>query len=165
MTGAIAYFERGVARLSLWGGYVAAGSVVTMAALICVEVIGRAFFNASTMIADEMSGYLNCAVVFLGLAYSLREGGFIRVEVLYNRLRGRPKRAVQWLICLTSLVYMVVVASYMGRHVVYSYQRGIFSTQVSETPLFIPQSLILAGSVLMVLQLLAYRLGRVRQLP
>ena len=69
------------------------------------------------------------------------------------------------MICVISLVYAVIVTMYMARHVAFSYQRGIVSTQVSETPLYIPQSLILAGSVILVLQLFYYVLDRVRNLP
>ena len=162
---AISAFGTLVGRISLLGGYLAAAAVAVMAVLICVEVIGRGLFGVSTMIADEMSGYLNCAIVFLGLSYSLRERGFIRVEVLYGRLVGNWKRLTGWAICVISLVYAVIVTLYMARHVAFSYQRGIVSTQVSETPLYIPQSLILAGSVILVLQLFYYVLDRVRNLP
>jgi TRAP-type mannitol/chloroaromatic compound transport system permease small subunit len=154
-----------MARVSLWAGYVAAISIVLITALIGVEVIGRTLFRASTMIADEMSGYLNCAIVFLGLSYSLREGSFIRVESFYHRARGVTKRAMQWGICLVSLAFMVIVVIYMARHVAFSFERGIRSTQIAQTPLFLPQSLILVGSMIMALQLLSYLLNRMRDLP
>ena len=158
-------FAAVMARVSLWAGYAAALCIVAMTALIGVEVIGRTLFRASTMVADEMSGYLNTAVVFLGLSYSLREGGFIRIELLYNRLAGPAKRVARWGIGLVSLAYMVIVVIYMARHVAYSYEQGIRSTDMAETPLFLPQSVVLAGSIILALQLLAYLINRLRDMP
>ena len=56
-------------------------SVVLILILVCAEVIFR-LFNRSTMVADELGAYLNAAIVFLGMTYTLREGGFIRIELI-----------------------------------------------------------------------------------
>ena len=156
---------RAVGALSNVSAALAAACVALIIALVFIEVVGRTFIGRSTMIADEMSGYLNVAVVFLGLAYTLKEKGFIRVEIVYRRFRGAMERIARWIIALSSLLYVLVIVIYMTRHVRYSYTRGILSTNVAETPLWIPQSLIVAGAVVLALQILAYVLDRVRNLP
>lgn len=47
-------------------GYLAGVATVLILILVCVEVIVR-LFGSSTMIADEFAGYLNAAIIFLGL--------------------------------------------------------------------------------------------------
>ena len=86
-------------------------------------------------------------------------------EFFYRRFRGALDRIARWIIALSSLLYVLVIVIYMTRHVRYSYTRGILSTNVAETPLWIPQSLIVFGAAVLALQLLAYVLDRVRNLP
>ena len=76
-----------------FGEVLASISVVLILILVCAEVFFR-LFNRSTMVADELGAYLNAAIVFLGMSYTLREGGFIRIEALYERLSGAALRAV-----------------------------------------------------------------------
>ncbi|MBI3993040.1 MAG: TRAP transporter small permease [Candidatus Lambdaproteobacteria bacterium] len=156
---------RAVARISDYGGYVAALAVFLILVLVCTEVFLRTFLRSSTLIADEMSGYLNAVVLFLGLAYTLKEGGFIRVELVYVRLRGSLGLAVKWLITLSSLAYVGIVIVYMWKHIAYSYAFNVTSTDVTETPLYIPQFLMWMGAVILGLQLLVYVLNRMRNLP
>ena len=158
-------FDRALSAISFAGAVVAAAATLAILALVCIEVILRELFDLSTLVADEMSGYLNVAVVYLGLSYTLREGGFIRVEALYRRIAHRAGRLAPWLIVLTSLVYLLVLIVYMCKHVAYSYDAGIRSMFVSQTPLFWPQLLIPLGLGILALQLLAYALKRVRDLP
>lgn len=157
--------SRVVGLVSDAGAALAALCIVLITVLVCVEVLGRTLLGFSTMIADEMSGYLNVAVVFFGLAYTLKENGFIRVEFVYQRFRGAVGWISRWIIVLTALLYAAMIAVYMARHVRYSYIRHVLSTNVAETPLWIPQSLIVAGVVILGLQILVYVLNRVRNLP
>ena len=158
-------FARAVDRLSSWSGAVAGMAVVLILALVCLEVLLRSLLGRSTMVADEMGGYLNVAVVYLGLAYTFREGGFIRVELLYDQLRGRTRKAVQWSILLVSIAYIALLTIYMVRQAWYSFANDIRSVDYAQTPLFLPQLLVVAGSALLLLQLLAYATQRLRGLP
>ena len=158
-------FTQLAGRLSDIGGDVAAACIVIILALVCVEVLLRNVFRSSTLIADEMSGYLNAAVLFLGLAYTLKEGGFIRVEVVYSKLRGWFGTIVKWVITLFSLLYTAVLIVYIWQHVSYSYAFNIRSPDVTETPLYIPQFVMWLGAIILGVQLLAYVLNRVRNVP
>jgi TRAP-type C4-dicarboxylate transport system permease small subunit len=158
-------FDRALSALAYAGAVLAALATLAILCLVCTEVFLRELFDQSTLIADEMSGYLNVAVVYLGLAYTLREGGFIRVEAVYSRIAHRAGRLAPWLIVLSSLAYLLVLIIYMGKHVAYSYEADIRSMFVSQTPLFWPQLLIPAGLGILALQLVAYALKRVRDLP
>ena len=56
-----------------------------MAMLVTVDVIGREFLHP-TGIAHEVSGYCLVAIVFLGLAYTLRRGRHIQITTVTSRL-------------------------------------------------------------------------------
>ena len=157
--------DRVLYRIARVSALLAAAAALAILGLVCLEVFLRELFARSTMIADEMSGYLNVAIVYLGLAYTLREGGFIRVEVVYNKIAARAGRIVPWFIVLVSLGYVVLLIYYMTREVIYSYEAGVRSMFVSQTPLFWPQLLIPLGLGILALQLLAFALKRVRDLP
>lgn len=135
------------------GEVLASTSVVLILALVCAEVVFR-MFNRSTMIADELAAYLNAAVVFLGMSYTLREGGFIRIELIYERLSGAALRAVDLLCGLISLAFVAVVGWFVWLHIAYAYSMNTRSTSVLQTPEYIPQSLMLIGIAMLVLQLI-----------
>ncbi|MGE0222155.1 MAG: TRAP transporter small permease subunit [Acetobacteraceae bacterium] len=155
----------GIERLSRIGGWIAAAAVFGILVLVAVEIILRSVFGLSTQISDEMSGYLNVAIIYFGLALALKDGTYVRVEPLFNRLKGRAGLVVRWFIVAVSLVYMVVATWMMARYAAYSFRAGLASTSYSETPLWIPQAVVVVGSALLVLQLVAFLLRGGRTVP
>ena len=154
-----------IERLSTIGGWVAAGAVAAIVVLVTVEMLSRAVLGVSTQISDEMCGYLNVAVVFLGMAVSLKDGVHVRVELLYERFKGNWALAVRWLIVVTSLMYLIVTTAVLSKYVSYSFSRGLVSTSVAETPLWLPQSIAVIGSAMLVLQLAAFLLRGGKSVP
>jgi TRAP-type C4-dicarboxylate transport system permease small subunit len=154
-----------VDRLSGAAGALAAWCVVLLMVLISIEVALRNFLGRSTMISDELSGYLYAAVTFFGMAMTLRDKGFIRVEALYDRFRGRGLLAVRWVLLLTAIAYVVVLLAEAVRQVLYLYRGNVRAETLSQTPLVLPQSLMVIGWALLLLQLISYAIKRVRDLP
>lgn len=139
-------------------------AVVAILVLVCAEVVLRQF-NNSLLVVDEISGYLNAAAVFLGLAYTLRDGGFIRVEIVYDRLKGAVRQGIRWLIVVTGAVYVAVLLYFTIIHVSYLYQKDVRAVSVIETPEWIPQTFAGVGLAVLLLQLVAFILNRVRNVP
>lgn len=158
-------FCRFVDRLSGWLGALSALAIVAILVLVCVEIVMRNVLGRSTMISDEVAGYLNAAAVFLGLGYTLREGAFIRVDSLYIKLRGRVLLAARWAFTLVTLVSVAVLLYYMVKHVLYLYHNNVRSDSLSQTPLYIPESVVVVGLAVLLLQLLTYIVKRVRDVP
>ena len=156
--------RRLVDRLVQAGGYLAGLSTVLILLLVCVEVVAR-MFNHSTMVADELAGYLNVGVIFFGLAYTVREGGFIRIELLYDRLRGVWLAIARWFIVATSLLFTLTLTFFIALHVQYAYVRDTRAISVLNTPEYIPMTFMVIGCGLLVLQLLAFLFDRVRKIP
>ena len=147
------------------GSAVLAGvAVVAILMLVCVEVVLRQF-NNSLLVVDEICGYLNAAAVFLGLAYTLRDGGFIRVELIYDLLKGAIRQAVRWLIVITGAIYVAVLLYFTIVHVYYLYQKDVRAVSIIETPEWIPQTVAGIGLAVLLLQLIAFIVNRVRNVP
>ena len=130
-------------------------AVVVMTALVTVEVLSRDLFNRSTLVADEMSGYLLVALTFLGLAPTLRGGGFIRIDTYHARLRGGARLALDLGIHVLALGYAALLDWYLWGLAWDAWRLGTTSIQVSRTPLWIPQVCMAGGGLLLVLDLLA----------
>lgn len=158
-------FCRVVNRVSGFFGAISALAILAILVLVCVEILMRNLLGRSTMISDEVAGYLNAAAVFLGLGYTLRERAFIRVDSLYSKLRGRLLTTCRWAFTLTTVATVAVLLYYMGKHVLYLYANSVRSDSLTQTPLYIPESVVVAGLAVLLLQLLTYVVKRVRDVP
>jgi len=88
MTG-IAMFVRFVDRLSGASGLLIAWLVFPLIIATCYEVFSRYVLNAPTIWAFEL-GYMAMGThALIGAAYTLREAGHIRIDVLYMRFPPR----------------------------------------------------------------------------
>ncbi len=155
---------RAIAALSDGMGTLAALSLVALLLLVGAEIVLRPLGH-SLLVTDEMGAYLNAAIVFLGLAHTLRHGGFIRMEVLYDRLGPRTRRAATWAFLLASLLFAGLLTWLAWKHVAYAFSRDTRAISILATPEWIPQSLMLLGLAALVLQLLAFALERARNVP
>jgi TRAP-type C4-dicarboxylate transport system permease small subunit len=157
-----AAFADGVAA---WSGRLAAAALVLICILVVTEITMRNLFNRSTMIADEMCSYLNVALVFFGLSYTLQQGGFIRVDTVHSLLRGTARRIADWYTVLVSLVFCSVLFYYVTTYALYSFKNDIRSAEVSATPQFIPQLFVVLGVAALIIYLLKLVAQRCRNVP
>jgi len=151
---------RTLSALSDAAAVVSAAAFVFMTVLILAEVFLRAFFSKSTLVASEYSGYLVAAMMYLGLGFTFKEGGHIRIAYLEERLTRWGWLVVD-IACTGLAVVVCAMSSYfMADTVLTSYQRNLTAYSILETPLYIPQAVILVGLVILTLQ----TIGRLVQL-
>lgn len=118
----------------------ALGAFFILATLVIevVNIVGREL-GFSMAGADAYAGYFLAAGSFLALAYALRSGDHIRVTLILQRLRGRPR----WWMEVLCLVVATLLSSYFAwfaaRLVWGSYTFHDISQNVDATPLWIPQ--------------------------
>lgn len=151
--------------IALWSGRLAAISLVLIFLLVNTEIFARNVLGRSTLISDEMSGYLYVAVVLLGLPYTMQQRSFIRVEALHSHLHGSAKRAADWFCVLMSLLYLCVLFYCVTKYMIYSYVHHIGSEEITETPLFIPQSFVVLGVGFLIIYFLKFLVERCRDVP
>ncbi|MEZ7972022.1 MAG: TRAP transporter small permease subunit [Pseudomonadales bacterium] len=64
---------------------------LTMVIITCVVVTARYLFNVGSIGLQESVMYMHGAVFMLGIAFTLKEQGHVRVDVLYTKFPPRVK--------------------------------------------------------------------------
>lgn len=152
-------------RVAAVAGVTSGLALVAMTVVVTIEVLSRDLFNVSTLVADEMSGYLLVAMTFVGLAPTLRGGGFIRIDTYRGRIAGHGRTALELAIHVLALGYAVVLDWYLWGLAAEAWRLGTTSIQISRTPLWMPQGLMAVGGLLLVFELLARLLLVVARQP
>lgn len=83
-----------VDRLSTLLVWVALSVLAALIAVNAIEVVSRYLLSAPTIWAYDLATLLNGGLFMLGLAYTLRVGGHVRVDVFAARLPRKLQRAV-----------------------------------------------------------------------
>lgn len=137
------------------GGHLQGWIVFFLMVMVLVEVLTRYILQSPLSIADELGGYLLVAITYIGLAYTWKEKGHVRVELLTNML---PVKVREWLRFIT----LIMATVFCWPLIMGSYQLLMDSMLFGEksgswlrTPLVYPQSVLLVGSVLLLVQLFA----------
>ncbi len=140
-------------RIAYLGGYLSGWLVPLMMMLVVVDVFMRYVMHRPLMISDEFSAYLLVALSFLGLAYTWREGGHVRIEVLVSHFRGRLYDWVRFLGLILTLFFMIELDRAAYKMIVYALNMNLRSSTWLMFPLFWPQLTIFIGFVLLSLLL------------
>ena len=97
----------------LVGSAVVATAVMML--LTSADAIGRYVFNAPIMGAYELTEkYLMVAAIFLGLSFTVREGIFIRVTFLVDRLPLSLRRTLEFFSHLITIVFCLFIVYASG---------------------------------------------------
>lgn len=121
------YFHQFEAFLTLIGGIV----IFLLVFLATTNVLGRWFF------ALPISGYVDWVeqamafFAFLGLAYTQRSGGHIRMDIVVTRLRGRWLWLTELLSTLLMLTVTLILIYGSYLHFLRAYQIGDSSLDIN----------------------------------
>lgn len=148
-------------RLSLW---TSSFCMIGMVLLILAEVFLRGFFNSTTEHSDELVGYLLVGISFLSLALCQSRGAFHKVELVQMRLGPRGKAFSALIFDLVSFAYIALTAWYFLQFVMSSYRREAMASTALATPLWIPESAMVVGAVMLLLALGKAVIADVRRL-
>lgn len=141
--------ERGIGYLAMLGAGLATLLVLISLAVVGYSVVMRYVLNTPVTWVDELTGFLVVGVVMLGAAEALRRGDHISVDLLTSRLQGRGRRIANiWWMVAVMLVAGALV--YSGEIMVrFSHEFEMYSEGYLELPMWIPQSVLLAGAILL----------------
>ena len=136
--------------IGILGGYGCLG----LSFLIVYEIFARKLFNHSLQGVDEIGGYVVAIIGTFGMALAALERAHTRIDVLLLRLPARVQAGLN----LLSYVALGLGAAFMGymgwRTLDESLTFGSVSSSPLQVPLWIPQSLWMAGLVLFALSAL-----------
>ena len=145
-------FYKFVNKLSLWGAYLAALLLVSLTLLILTEIFIRYFFDLSTMIVDEYSGYLYLAFIFLGLAYTFNENAHIRINIVTSKMSEKSNRFVD---VFAGIITILILIFALYRTILFTYD-SYSMEMVSATPLYLTQLVMPLGITLFLLTILVF---------
>jgi len=136
-------------------GHLQAGIIFFLMVLLLVEVLTRYILRSPLSIADEMGGYLLVSITFMGLAYTWKEKGHVRVSLLINRLPDKLAHLLRFITLILATVFTLplIKACYdlISDSLLFESRSGSWL----RTPLVYPQTFLLIGAVMLFLQLVA----------
>lgn len=155
---AISLFDKGARGLGIFGMWMACAILVFMVGHVLVEIVLRSAFSKSTYVLDEFVGYGIAATTFLSLAYALRRGVMIRVNLLLGALAlgGRGRQIIEIACGILTACACGVVVRYFWISVARHFERGTASETIAAVPMWIPEGLVLAGLIILEIELIAF---------
>jgi TRAP-type C4-dicarboxylate transport system permease small subunit len=136
-------------------GYLQAGIIFFLMVMLLVEVLTRYILRSPLSVADEMGGYLLVAITFMGLAYTWKEKGHVRVSLLISRLPDKFGRQLRFITLILATVFTLplIKACYdlISDSLLFESRSGSWL----RTPLAYPQTILLIGAIMLFLQLVA----------
>lgn len=135
--------------------------LLLIVALITIEIVLRALFNTSTLIADEYSAYMYVYVVMLGLAYTFQQNGHIKITLITSRLSVRLRNLFEIISLLFVLCILLFALFHSVKMVWDTYQLDMRADTIAETPLYLPEIALPTGYFIFILQVLAEILKKI----
>ena len=136
-------------------GHLQAWIIFFLMVMLLAEVLTRYIFRSPLSIADEMGGYLLVSITFMGLAYTWKEKGHVRVSLLINRLPDRVVHLLRFFTLILATVFTIplIKACYdlISDSLLFESRSGSWL----RTPLAYPQTILLIGAIMLFLQLVA----------
>lgn len=144
-----------IETLSDWMAKVSAAILGLMTILILLEIFLWNFFEKTTLIADEYSAYGLATIIFLGAGYCLKEKGHIRITLVLGFLPSWLAKAITFAASLITTIFMGYMWWYLLKMMQSAVRYQATSGTLTNTPLWIPQLLMLIGAACFMIQLAA----------
>ncbi|MBN9310495.1 MAG: TRAP transporter small permease subunit [Devosia sp.] len=151
----IRVFVHFVDRLNLWVGRFAMLLFFVLAGVLLASTLSRLFLGAPVNWALEMSQFILSAYYLLGGAYTLQQGGHVRMDLFWNRLPPERRAGLDAFTALFVMFYLGVMIwggiSSTSYAVIYGQKN-----YSAWSPLLWPiKTIMTIGLVLMLLQFIA----------
>lgn len=153
---------RSIDHLSVWVARISAVLLGLMTLLILVEIFLWNVFQKTTLIADEYCAYGLAAIIFLGAGYCLKERGHIRITLVLGFMPEKLSRIITCVATGVTTIFMGYLWWYLLKMVKGAIRYQSTSGTLTNTPLWIPQTLMLIGAACFFLQLVATTLKTYR---
>lgn len=109
------------------------------------DVIGRRYLGIFSGVTDEMSEYALAIGASWALAYTLKAGGHVRVDILLDKFTPPARRLADALAMVVMAVFSATVAFFLWKLVAASFAIGATGHSIIQTPQWIPQACAALG--------------------
>ncbi|WP_316977981.1 TRAP transporter large permease [Shumkonia mesophila] len=152
-----------ISKISTYAAHVAIGANSLILVFVLTEIVARAAFGTSLLITVEMTSWLLLASSFLGTAWTLKENGHVKIDILTECAPARVKAAVALLVHVAATVLFVLFAYYVWQDLVEKYVTKATGETIFRFPLWWAYCPFFAGAVTFALQFVALTLDRARE--
>ncbi|MCP4596640.1 TRAP transporter small permease subunit, partial [Neptuniibacter sp.] len=95
-------------------GKISAVLFVLMLFNVFIDVVMRYVFNDVSIGMQELEWHLYASVFLLGVPYTLRAGGHVRVDLIYERLSAKTKALIDMICTLILLIPFCALVAWYG---------------------------------------------------
>lgn len=145
-------YKKTVNGLSSFMGYLCGMGILVMGIILFYEVIRRYFFNAPTIWTQEISVYIFMWCMFGGSAYALQKGKHVNIDLLTVRLSEKKQSLMKILTSIAGVLFCSEVSFQAWEMVQKTIKYQKHSPTPLQVPMWIPQTALLVGFVLLTLQ-------------
>lgn len=139
--GLLRTFEKVAATLALVAGV----AIAVLAVLIAIDIVGRDVFGVSLQGTDEIGGYVLAFVGSLGMALTLLRRGHPRIDLFFHFFPNALRDALQVLAQVTIAAFAIFMTWHAWSELQSTLRFGAITNTPLQTPLWVPQSVWVAG--------------------
>jgi TRAP-type C4-dicarboxylate transport system permease small subunit len=139
--GLLRAFERIAATLALAAGV----AVAVLAVLITIDIVGRDVFGVSIQGTDEIGGYVLAFVGSLGMALTLLRRGHPRIDLFFRFFPTIVCEVLNVLAQVAIAGFAIFMTWHAWGELETTLRFGAITNTPLQTPLWVPQSVWLAG--------------------
>lgn len=147
-----------IIRTALDALYAASGAaavlfLILIAALTLAQIASR-LMGTSVPSADDFAGFCMAGCVFLGMTYTLRSGGHIRVLTLLAHLSPGPRRVLEIAAAAAAVAIVGTLTWYAGEMLLVTRSAGEYTLGQVPVPKWIPMLFMVTGLAVFLIALL-----------
>lgn len=137
-----------------WTGRIIAWLTLGMMVITCIVVVMRYFLQTGSIALQESVTYMHALVFLMGAAFTLKRGGHVRVDILYQKFSPRTQALVDALGALLFLVPVcLLILIFSWDYVTSSWEVREVSKEAQGLPwVYLLKSLLLVMPITMLLQ-------------
>ncbi len=117
--------EKGFDKFANVIGYITAIVMVLMILNVFYDVVMRYFFRSGSIAMQEMEWHLFSVIILLGISYTLKEDGHVRVDLIYDTLSEKKKAIINMTGVLLFILPISILIGYGSiDYVIEAFQSG-----------------------------------------
>ena len=152
-------------RLYQLSGAAAALFLVSICGVVSLQVFSTILDNALLLIGqealgltipsyDEITGFFLVAASFLALAYTLRAGGHVRVNLFIRMVSGKPLRAIELFNVTFGIILTAMLTWFTAKMVYDAWRFNDLTSGALVIAEWIPKSPMVIGSAILLIALI-----------
>lgn len=148
--------DKVIGTISAIGAGVSGMLIIAATLLIVAYIINRQFIGQVWLFVEEWVGLGLVAIAYLSIAYTLRCGGHINVDIVMTRLSAWKRNIVDASVSLVALVVLGYMTERSVSWLVYVWQGHITSTGPMRTPIWGFSITMVLGMVMIDLEMILH---------